>query len=270
MSKFLLLATFAFAVASLAHAGPPLQYEPSLSARFDDRSNDRAEVAESLLHPRYRLPGDVVPVNYHLQIRPVLTPDDPAGVAQFRMPGKVRITIECVRPTKIITMNAAELEIHEETVTVSRSAIISLYDNADAIFLHFGSFCPQVTNTENPDQHFTIEEQTYDETESVQSYEIILTEPLVPDTKYDVYIEFEAEIADPLVRMNGVYRSSYVTTEGLTRYVATTHFSRTRALRKTFPSFDEPNQKATFEFVIGRTDPYHTLSNMDLDHSEAK
>ncbi|XP_038145940.1 endoplasmic reticulum aminopeptidase 2 isoform X2 [Cyprinodon tularosa] len=78
--------------------------------------------------------------------------------------------------------------------------------------------------------------------------------------KYFLYIEFEAELADGFY---GFYKSTYRTSEGEIRNLASTHFEPTSA-RMAFPCFDEPSFKANFSVRIRRSPEYISLSNMPV------
>ncbi|XP_028312600.1 endoplasmic reticulum aminopeptidase 2 [Gouania willdenowi] len=78
--------------------------------------------------------------------------------------------------------------------------------------------------------------------------------------KYFLYIEFAAELADGFY---GFYRSSYTSSTGETRTLASTHFEPTSA-RMAFPCFDEPSFKASFSVRLRRSPEFISLSNMPV------
>uniref|UniRef100_A0AAX7THQ6 Aminopeptidase n=1 Tax=Astatotilapia calliptera TaxID=8154 RepID=A0AAX7THQ6_ASTCA len=78
--------------------------------------------------------------------------------------------------------------------------------------------------------------------------------------KYFLYIEFGAELAEGFY---GFYKSTYRTSTGETRTLASTHFEPTSA-RMAFPCFDEPSFKANFSVRIRRRPEYISLSNMPV------
>lgn len=78
--------------------------------------------------------------------------------------------------------------------------------------------------------------------------------------KYFLYIEFGAELAEGLY---GFYKSTYRTSTGETRTLASTHFEPTSA-RMAFPCFDEPSFKANFSVRIRRSPEFISLSNMPV------
>ncbi|XP_071338888.1 endoplasmic reticulum aminopeptidase 2 [Trachinotus anak] len=78
--------------------------------------------------------------------------------------------------------------------------------------------------------------------------------------KYFLYIEFGAELAEGFY---GFYKSTYKTSTGETRTLASTHFEPTSA-RMAFPCFDEPIFKANFSLRIRRSPEYISLSNMPV------
>jgi len=61
----------------------------------------------------FRLPGDVVPIDYLLQLTPFIEPGN------FTTLGFVAINVECINDTNSIVINAADLEINLETILVS-------------------------------------------------------------------------------------------------------------------------------------------------------
>lgn len=77
---------------------------------------------------------------------------------------------------------------------------------------------------------------------------------------YFLYIEFGAELSDTFY---GFYKSSYRTSTGETRVLASTHFEPTSA-RMAFPCFDEPSFKANFTVRIRRSPELISLSNMPV------
>uniref|UniRef100_UPI0037E80419 endoplasmic reticulum aminopeptidase 2 n=1 Tax=Semicossyphus pulcher TaxID=241346 RepID=UPI0037E80419 len=78
--------------------------------------------------------------------------------------------------------------------------------------------------------------------------------------KYFLYIEFGAELADGFY---GFYKSTYRTSTGETRTLASTHFEPTSA-RMAFPCFDEPSFKANFSVRLRRSSEHISLSNMPV------
>ncbi|XP_061673781.1 endoplasmic reticulum aminopeptidase 2 [Syngnathoides biaculeatus] len=78
--------------------------------------------------------------------------------------------------------------------------------------------------------------------------------------KYFLYIEFGSELSDGF---QGFYKSTYRTSSGVIRTLASTHFEPTSA-RMAFPCFDEPSFKANFSVRIRRSSEYISLSNMPI------
>lgn len=81
---------------------------------------------------------------------------------------------------------------------------------------------------------------------------------LIADRSYSLIIDFNGLLST--TEMTGFYKSSYVTYDGTTRYLATTQFQPTSA-RRAFPCFDEPFFKAFFQIYITYPTGYNALSN---------
>ncbi|KAK6305975.1 hypothetical protein J4Q44_G00229000 [Coregonus suidteri] len=81
---------------------------------------------------------------------------------------------------------------------------------------------------------------------------------LVRGGVYKVRLEFSANLSDSF---HGFYKSSYRTTKGEVRFMASTQFEATSA-RAAFPCFDEPAFKANFTIQIRREPRHIALSNM--------
>uniref|UniRef100_A0A8C7CA18 Aminopeptidase n=1 Tax=Oncorhynchus kisutch TaxID=8019 RepID=A0A8C7CA18_ONCKI len=78
--------------------------------------------------------------------------------------------------------------------------------------------------------------------------------------KYFLFLEFGAELGEGFY---GFYRSTYRTSSGETRNLASTHFEPTSA-RMAFPCFDEPSFKANYSISIRRSRAHTALSNMPV------
>ncbi|XP_077418444.1 endoplasmic reticulum aminopeptidase 2 [Vanacampus margaritifer] len=83
---------------------------------------------------------------------------------------------------------------------------------------------------------------------------------LISGQTYFLYIEFGAELVEGF---QGFYKSTYTTSSGEIRTLASTHFEPTSA-RTAFPCFDEPSFKANFSVRIRRSSEYISLSNMPI------
>uniref|UniRef100_UPI003AAC3524 endoplasmic reticulum aminopeptidase 1b n=1 Tax=Centroberyx gerrardi TaxID=166262 RepID=UPI003AAC3524 len=81
---------------------------------------------------------------------------------------------------------------------------------------------------------------------------------LTKGRKYEVQLEFAANLSDSF---HGFYKSSYRTSSGETRVLASTQFEATSA-RAAFPCFDEPAFKANFTIRITREPRHIAISNM--------
>lgn len=83
------------------------------------------------------------------------------------------------------------------------------------------------------------------------------------DGVYRLTIEFEGWLNGSLV---GFYRTTY-TEDGQTKSIAATDHEPTDA-RKSFPCFDEPNKKATYNISLIHPKEYSALSNMPVEKEE--
>ncbi|XP_076010299.1 endoplasmic reticulum aminopeptidase 1b [Genypterus blacodes] len=81
---------------------------------------------------------------------------------------------------------------------------------------------------------------------------------LTKGKRYEVQLEFAAKLSDSF---HGFYKSTYRTSAGENRVVASTQFEATFA-RAAFPCFDEPAFKAKFTIQIVREPRHITISNM--------
>uniref|UniRef100_A0A8C5LXC1 Aminopeptidase n=1 Tax=Leptobrachium leishanense TaxID=445787 RepID=A0A8C5LXC1_9ANUR len=87
-------------------------------------------------------------------------------------------------------------------------------------------------------------------------------EVLLETETYLLTLQFEGQLNGSLV---GFYRTTYV--EGNTvKSIAATDHEPTDA-RKSFPCFDEPNKKSTYNISIVHTQEYNVLSNMPMQET---
>uniref|UniRef100_A0A3B4T8I6 Endoplasmic reticulum aminopeptidase 1b n=1 Tax=Seriola dumerili TaxID=41447 RepID=A0A3B4T8I6_SERDU len=88
---------------------------------------------------------------------------------------------------------------------------------------------------------------------------------LTKGRKYEVQLGFAANLSDSY---HGFYKSSYRTSTGEVRFMASTQFEATFA-RGAFPCFDEPAFKANFTIRITREPRHIAISNMPKVHMTA-
>ncbi|XP_036888218.1 endoplasmic reticulum aminopeptidase 1 [Sturnira hondurensis] len=89
---------------------------------------------------------------------------------------------------------------------------------------------------------------------------LLAPEPLAAGLPYTVVIDYASNLSESF---HGFYKSTYRTTEGEVRVLASTQFEPTAA-RMAFPCFDEPAFKASFSIKIRREPRHLAISNMPL------
>ncbi|XP_068081869.1 uncharacterized protein [Anabrus simplex] len=176
----------------------------------------------------YRLPLEVLPYSYSIQLVPYL--DEGDSTRQFTFDGNVSIIVQAQRSTSSITLHAADMELH------GLPTIIEV--GSGRVF--------RVSNvTRDLTKDFLV---------------IHLAESLSQGRTYRVDIDYTGNLNDNL---DGFYRSSYEV-NGTKRWLATTQFEATSA-RYAFPCFDEPALKASFKISIARLPGMNAISNMPLE-----
>ncbi|XP_012867324.1 PREDICTED: aminopeptidase N [Dipodomys ordii] len=177
---------------------------------------------------RYRLPASLVPDSYRVTLRPYLTPNN-QGLYVFVGSSTVRFT--CLEATDLILIHSKKLNY---TLQQGHRVLVRAVD---------GSPNPAIERTE------LVERTEY--------LVVHLREPLRAGRQYEMDSVFQGELADDLA---GFYRSEYM--EGdVKKVVATTQMQAADA-RKSFPCFDEPAMKATFNITLIHPKDYVALSNM--------
>ncbi|XP_075971973.1 putative aminopeptidase-2 [Anticarsia gemmatalis] len=183
----------------------------------------------------YRLPEDLDPVHYEIEVVPYFIAEGTKEA--FTFDGKVTITVTAL-------VNNLNKFVIQENVREIVSVTVLDQNNA-----------PVRLDPLNP-------------FERIRQYHFLqfnLAEgtTLTNGQTYKLIIEYIGNINEtPLSR--GVFRGSYTGNDGRKRWYAATHLQPTNS-RQAFPSFDEPGFKSTFDIIINRPASYgQSFSNMQL------
>ncbi len=125
----------------------------------------------------YRLPLDVIPIFYDLEIQAWIGPESEYGEKAFTQNGKMTMTIICNKATKRILFHAAKMTVETKEVKLTRES--------DGISL-------------------TIENLEYDQ---IREYFVVnLEKELGLGQNYSLYVPYSGQV---LTEMYGFYQSSY-------------------------------------------------------------
>jgi len=159
-----------------------------------------------------------------------LSPD----LEKFTFSGTVAVKLDVLEDTRVVVCHANEVVVSKTTVATAAGVV-------------------EATSIEH-DSH-----------DSAQTVACTFPVTLRAGTQAVVEYTFTGVLND---KMAGFYRSSYVTPQGETRYMAVTQFESTDA-RRAFPCWDEPALKATFDITIRCPQSRTALSNMPEKASTA-
>lgn len=165
-----------------------------------------------------RLPADVTPINYDIELKP--------NLKSFTFAGSESISVEVKKATNSITVNSADIAISSATYQPDGGKEL-----AGAVA--FKKEAETVT--------FTFPEE-------------------LQVGKGVLKIVFTGELND---KMKGFYRSKYTGKDGSDTYGAVTQFEASDA-RRSFPCWDEPALKATFDITLVVPKNRVALSNMPV------
>ena len=126
-----------------------------------------------------RLPADLKPILYELEIRPYIGPSEVYGDKAFTFDGKIAMTLNCVNPTNKILFHGLNLNITESG--------LELYKSEDNVNVPFSS------------------ELVYDSRR--EYYTMTVNEDLEAGKQYTLVVPYRAGIVD---RLDGFYRQQYV------------------------------------------------------------
>ena len=204
-----------------------------LSTGFNEFSswlNTYQTVASEPL-PDYRLPIDILPYHYDLLVKVQLI--NTVGNS-FPYDGELTLELTCFKGTSSLIFHIEKLDIDNSTISLKSST----------------------------DQEFG-KLEGFDWYNDFQRNFFIanLTKSFKSGHNYTLYIKYTGYLADDNV---GFYRSSYVDTNGVKKWLMTSKLEPTYA-RKSWPCFDEPAIKATYKISAIHRDDYYAMSNMPVD-----
>ncbi|OUM64833.1 hypothetical protein PIROE2DRAFT_51173 [Piromyces sp. E2] len=152
---------------------------------------------------------------------------------KFTFEGEVDIELNVNEDSTEITTNVYDMTIHSVSVT-------------------------DVASLEKQDAtKFEIDE-------TAQTLKIFLSKALKKGSKAKLSIKFTGNLNN---QMNGFYRSEYTDSNGQKKYMGVTQFESVYA-RRSFPCWDEPAIKATFDIKLRAEVEKTTLSNMPIIKEE--
>ncbi|CAI4226209.1 unnamed protein product [Auanema sp. JU1783] len=148
-------------------------------------------------------------------------------LVNFTFDGKVEVDLQIAKPTNVLKFHGRELEIRNIKLELADKSILN---HTDIVF----DDKYQIINV-----NFPVE---------IAPQQVKLT------------IDFLGCLND---KMRGFYRSSYKNQDGVQKFLASTQFESTYA-RYSFPCWDEPIFKATFDVSLIVDKEFTALSNMDV------
>lgn len=169
--------------------------------------------------PFQRLPADVRPDHYEIQLKP--------NLKSFVFEGLESVAVTVNKATKTIKVNSIEIDI------------------SNVSYLPEGAGKEITAAVSYSKEHETA---TFEFPEEIKEGKGVLK------------IVFTGELND---RMKGFYRSKYTGPDGEDRYAAVTQFEASDA-RRSFPCWDEPALKATFDIILIVPKNRVALSNMPV------
>ena len=158
----------------------------------------------------------VLPIHYDLTFEPNLN--------NFTFTGKEIIDIKISKPTRIISLNSAELKIKD---------------------------CYILSNDQKINAKTKLDEKN-------ELLTITIPRKITHTAK--IFIDYTGILNDRLV---GFYRSQYKDKNGKIKYIATTQFEAADA-RRAFACWDEPAAKATFGITLITEKNHTAISNMNI------
>ncbi|XP_045184898.2 glutamyl aminopeptidase-like [Mercenaria mercenaria] len=182
-----------------------------------------------------RLPGDVIPVHYDIDLD--------VSIDNENYTGSVKILTNCLKDTSLLILHVKPyiLNVNE--------AEVYIYP------LKKGD-----TNNTNNKSFIPVTRQFMDFDKEIHAIE--LKEPMMKGIQYIIYIkDFQGFL---FADLKGMYMSSYKNKNGDTRNLIASQLQSTDA-RKVFPCFDEPDMKATFSVSITHSSEYTALCNMPVE-----
>ncbi|XP_078532219.1 glutamyl aminopeptidase isoform X2 [Lissotriton helveticus] len=176
----------------------------------------------------FRLPDYIEPKHYNLGLHPLIDEEIYTG--------NVRIWIKLTRPSSHVWLHLRETRLTRvPQLSLDRPG---LGEQPVAV-----SGCFEYTEHE---------------------YVVVAAGSQLPPTgeqeHYVLTLEFEGRLNGSLV---GFYKTTYVE-DGVIKNIAATDHEPTDA-RKSFPCFDEPNKKSTYNITIMHDNSYHAISNMPVE-----
>ncbi|XP_070545825.1 aminopeptidase N-like isoform X2 [Ptychodera flava] len=212
--------------------------EPAPAPQPGDTMETPTEVAVTTPAPVWsgRVQSNVEPLHYSVHLKVYLDEDD--GDKRFTFDGVSFAEFSFTEDTKTVKIHFNKLDIDDSKVKMTRA-----------------------------DTGADVEIESRSKEEEYQFYVVTTRQNMIKGVTYRLYFEFVGYLEDDLA---GFYRSSYRTSSGETRWLATTQFQATDA-RKAFPCFDEPALKATFDIILEHRNVHgrHAISNMPIDVTES-
>jgi aminopeptidase N len=170
-----------------------------------------------------QLPREAVPHHYSLTVTPHA--DD------LSFDGSVAIDVQVLKPTRSMTLNAADLSFKKAAITAAGKALVAAStktdDDAQTVTLDFGR---------------TLEPGAY-----------------------RLAIDYSGKIN---TQANGLFALDYKNKEGRDARALFTQFEASDA-RRFLPSWDEPDYKATFDLTARVPTSWTAVSNMPEQHSRS-
>ncbi|XP_047236213.1 endoplasmic reticulum aminopeptidase 2-like [Girardinichthys multiradiatus] len=195
----------------------------------------------------------------------VTSPPSPTGEQSPLDDGNLSFPWSRLRLPRYIVPLHYHLLLHPDLTTLSFTGTVQIQidvqNNTNWVVLHSkGLQISKATILDHNLAHLSDQVLPVLHNPSHEQIGIFSPKVLSSGQKYFLYIEFEAALAEGFY---GFYKSTYITSEGETRNLASTHFEPTSA-RMAFPCFDEPSFKANFSVRIRRSPEYISLSNMPV------